>query len=459
MEQKVFANRTLNLRKIKYIGFDMDHTLVRYKAVNFEKLTHQVALKKLIANYGYPKQIHSLPFDYERVIRGLVLDLKNGNLLKLNQFAGIRTSYHGQKKIDYNLQKRFYKSTYIDLADTDYAAIDTAFSVAAAHLFAQLVDLKEGECRDTLPSFKEMNNDIITCIDEAHSDGTLKDEVKNNLDHYIIREPEVAAGIERLKKHGKKVFVLTNSYFPYTKLLLDYTINPFLTKHKSWLDLFEIVITGSQKPRFFQDDLPFLRIDPKTGLMTNESKDLTHGVFQGGNAQTFTGQLGLSGEDILYIGDHIYGDVVRLKKDCNWRTGLVIEELDQEIETLKKAQPIDKEISNLMKEKEPLEREVLKIITKQKETGGEIDDERFQELQSQISDVDSKISENIIKHQSMFNPHWGEVMRIGNEESYFAGQVLRYACIYMPTLADFLKISPRSYLRGPRNTLPHEIFQ
>ena len=26
----VYVNRTLNLRKIKYIGFDMDHTLVRY---------------------------------------------------------------------------------------------------------------------------------------------------------------------------------------------------------------------------------------------------------------------------------------------------------------------------------------------------------------------------------------------------------------------------------------------
>jgi hypothetical protein len=40
MARKVYVNRTLNLKKIRYIGLDMDHTLVRYNSENFEKLSH-----------------------------------------------------------------------------------------------------------------------------------------------------------------------------------------------------------------------------------------------------------------------------------------------------------------------------------------------------------------------------------------------------------------------------------
>ena len=458
VNQQVFTNRTLNLRKIRYIGFDMDHTLVRYDSHHFEELAHKVAIERLIKDQGYPKELSGLVFEPDRVIRGLVLDTKNGNLLKLNQFSGIRISFHGTKKIEYGEQKRLYKSTYIDPGHPDYVAIDTSFSVATALLFAQLVDFKDGKLSNKLPSYQQLAQDVLTCVDECHRDGSLKGMVKDNIARYILKDPAIVSGLERLKLHGKKLFVLTNSYFEYTKLLLDYTINPYLTKHENWLELFDIVITGSQKPRFFQDDLPFLRIDPETGFMTNEDRDFTSGVFQGGNAQSFTESLGISGEDILYLGDHIYGDVVRLKKDCNWRTGLVIEELEDEVNKLKEAAPIDAQIVDLMKKKEPLEQEALKIITEQKETGGEIDDARFEELQNQISEIDTEISSLIVKHQNMFNPYWGEVMRIGNEESYFAGLVARYACIYMPLLSDFLKVSPRSYLRGARRTLPHEMW-
>ncbi len=31
----------------------------------------------------------------------------------------------------------------------------------------------------------------------------------------------------------------------------------------------------------------------------------------------------LSGQDVLYVGDHIYGDIVKSKKSVGWRTMLV----------------------------------------------------------------------------------------------------------------------------------------
>ncbi|HPI41160.1 MAG TPA: 5'-nucleotidase domain-containing protein, partial [Pseudobdellovibrionaceae bacterium] len=64
----------------------------------------------------------------------------------------------------------------------------------------------------------------------------------------------------------------------------------------------------------------------------------------------------------------------------------------------------------------------------------------------------------LIKQQhSIYNTNWGPLMRAGNEESYFAYQTERYACIYMKQLTDLLDLSPRTYFRSPRRPLAHEI--
>ena len=41
----IYVNRILNMKQIKVIGFDMDHTLVRYYSDKFEELTFNVAIK------------------------------------------------------------------------------------------------------------------------------------------------------------------------------------------------------------------------------------------------------------------------------------------------------------------------------------------------------------------------------------------------------------------------------
>lgn len=41
--------------------------------------------------------------------------------------------------------------------------------------------------------------------------------------------------------------------------------------------------------------------------------------------------LGVRGKDILYIGDHIFGDILKSKKQQGWQTCLVIPELSREL--------------------------------------------------------------------------------------------------------------------------------
>lgn len=456
MRTKVYVNRTLNLKRIKYIGLDMDHTLIRYNSEAFERLSHTIMKTKLIANKGYPEILKDLPFHFDQAIRGLVIDRKKGNLLKVNRHCAIRASFHGTQAIDFKTQQKMYKSTYIDLSDADYMAVDTTFSISLAILFAQIVDLKDSRPDLRFPDYAVIADDVLGALDEGHRDGTIKNIVRDDLSTYIVKDEAVVRGLESFKKHGKKIFILTNSDFYYSKLLLDYAINPFLKEHSSWQDLFEIVVTFAQKPKFFYGDHRFLQIAPGTGLMSNFDSKLVPGIYQGGNAAKFTADLNLQGDEILYVGDHIYGDILRLKKDCNWRTAMVIEELAEEMRGDDKAMPINQDIEQFMAKKEPFEDELTELLT-QKVDKGAIDEARATELQKTITDIDGQISGLIKKQQALYNPHWGQLMRAGNEESYFAYQVDRYACVYMTKLGDLLELSPRMYFRAPRRLLAHEM--
>ncbi len=452
----VFTNRTLNMKKIKHVGFDMDHTLVRYNSQEFEGLAHAHLLKKLVDELGYPEKILDLPFDFNSVIRGLVIDSQRGNILKVSRHGAIRVSHHGTKRIDYRQQQKDYHGTYVDLSDRNFSAIDTAFSLSVAILFGQMVDIKDANPTVRMPEYSKILSDIIEMMDLAHRDDSLKSVVRKNLKKFIHADPAVVEGLERYKKHGKTLFIVTNSDYHYSKALLDFAITPYLKEHKSWMDLFEYVITGARKPRFFYDNQNFLKVNPTDGTLTNYDAPLVPGIYQGGCAPLFEKSLGLKGEDILYVGDHIYGDVVRLKKDSKWRTALVIEELAQEVDALRRANPIQLEIQDLMKKKSPFEREAVRLSSEEVEQGVN-HSAALKKLQEDTTKIDAQISRLIEKIQAVFNPHWGQTMRAGNEESYFAYQVDRFADIYMPTLADLLTTSPRTYYRAVRRPLAHEL--
>ncbi|MDP3268507.1 MAG: HAD-IG family 5'-nucleotidase [Legionella sp.] len=453
---KVFVNRVLNMKKIKLVGVDMDHTLIRYNSEAFEGLVYQLVIDKLVELKQYPSQIKKLTFNYRDAIRGLVIDTNNGNILKLSRYGAIRQSYHGTKPISFMEQQEIYRSIYVDLGDPNYMPIDTSFSIAFCVLYSQLVDLKD-DLGDLMPTYQNLAQDVQYCVDKVHSDGSLKKIICKDLKKYVIKEKAVVEGIKHFIRHGKKMFILTNSEYFYTKLLLDYAINPFLSEGETWRDLFTYVITLANKPRFFYDNLRFLAVDPETGTMTNVESSLVPGIYQGGNAKKFTENLNLSGDEILYIGDHIYGDILRLKKDCNWRTALVVDELGDEIASQIKALPIEKKITKAMKVKKNLEQKYVDLCTQSIDEESELYEPEIQELQGRITTVDKEISKLLVEQSAFYNPRWERVFRAGAEESYFAYQVDRFACIYMEKLSDLLEHSPITYFRANRRLLAHDI--
>jgi 5'-nucleotidase len=67
-DKRIFVNRSLNLDKIEYFGFDMDFTLAVYTP-DFDKLQYDLVVKRLVSKKGYPEGLVDLQFDANFAIR------------------------------------------------------------------------------------------------------------------------------------------------------------------------------------------------------------------------------------------------------------------------------------------------------------------------------------------------------------------------------------------------------
>ncbi len=449
----VFCNKTLNLKKISHIGLDMDHTLIQYHSKNFEQISYENMKNKLIQK-GYSKEISKLSFDYNRAIRGLVIDKATGNIFKVSRYGMVKEAYHGLSKIDFESQKKQFGTKFIDLSDPNFDCVDTNFSISHACLFSQIVELKAKNPDLNLPAFSRLSEDLTLVLDESHRDGSIKNEVTKNPEQYVKRTQEVVKGIEKFKKHGIKFFIATNSDYAYTNKILKFALNPFI-KNGTWKDLFEYTFTLCMKPGFFYTNSPLLKINSKNGKMENWNKAIVPGIYQGGSAKLLSKQLNIMDDNILYVGDHVYGDILMLKKSCGWKTALVIEELGEEIKQNQKALAVTNEIKVLMNQKLELEYFLNELV------GGRLEEEvdRSEEekkILEQILSLDKKLAPLINTRSQIYNKHWGPVMRAGVEESQFAHQVEGYSDIYMASITDLLAESPRMYFRSYIRKMAHD---
>src|SRR4029453_7859125 len=97
-ERRLFCNRTLNMRSIRAIGYDMDYTLIHYHVEEWER-TAYTYLKQHFLSLGWP--VEHLNFDPKMVVRGLIIDSEKGNILKANRFGFVKRAQHGTQLMDF----------------------------------------------------------------------------------------------------------------------------------------------------------------------------------------------------------------------------------------------------------------------------------------------------------------------------------------------------------------------
>ena len=462
--REIFCNRTLNLRAIRAVGYDMDYTLIHYNVREWEERAYDY-LKQYFLTLGWPVQ--KLKFDSEMVCRGLIIDTEQGNLVKANRFGFIKHVLHGTQPLDFESQREKYSRTIVDLSDRRWLFLNTLFSLSEGCFYAQVVDLLDQRALPEIMGYADLYKRVRNALDFAHMEGKLKADILANPERFVELDAETPLALLDQKNAGKKLMLITNSEWTYTVPMMTYAFDRFLPKGVTWRDLFDVVIVGARKPDFFSHESPLFEVVTPDGLLKPSVGALKPGLaYLGGSARQVERSLGLSGDEILYVGDHMFGDVWISKSVLRWRTALILRELEEEIDYAWAFRENERQLSVLMTEKERLEalncHTRVELQRKRDEYGPQPKESeealqaRINSVRTQLEALDHKIGPLARASQELANPIWGVLMRAGNDKSHLAFQVERYADIYTSRVSNFLQATPFVYLRSPRGSLPHD---
>lgn len=476
---EILCNRALNMAGIEAVGFDMDYTLAEYYSEAFESLSARGALEKLVSVMGYPEKLLNIEYDHDYFIRGLIVDKKRGNIIKLDRHKYCKHAMHGFTPMSKTDRMAVYDTITTkgaQFSEPDFAVLDTIFSLPDAYLYAAVVAFKDENPGEISYSYERIYNDVRKAVDLCHRDGYIKDEVRRNPSKYIKRDPRMVSMLERFRRSGRKVFLLTNSLYDYTDAVMRFLYTgpdaPYEEASK-WTDLFDVIIAGSCKPAFMLDTRRELYIvDPEKHTLTN-TEFIMHGqtaddymavvgkTFQGGNFLHLHDLLGVSsGTKVLYVGDHMFSDILRSKRTLGWRTMLIVPELEHEINVQQSADTlsIEQEIAEMRLKRDEFDDKIdqlhLRMLDGESSLEGEL-----QRIRGERERVRSRILELDEQHHKKYHKVWGQLFKTGQQNSRFALQVENYACLYSSSVCNLDKVSPEMYYRAMPDLMVHDRFK
>jgi len=461
---RVFVNRDLRFSNIDWIGFDMDYTLAIYRQERMDTLSVELTIERMIRR-GYPAYLKNLAYDTRFPIRGLLVDKRYGHVLKMDRYKVVQRGYHGMRRLPNDEIAKLYHDKRIRPHTPRYHWIDTLFALSEVTSFSAIVEAmeKKGDRID----YDKLFADVRASIDEAHAEGAVYANVTADIGAFIEREVELARTLHKLRSAGKRLFLLTNSPFGYTDQVMTHLLADVMPEYPSWRHYFEFVICSAGKPRFFQDGRPLVERDGDVLRPVREKLERGK-VYEGGNLEEFERLVGMRSSSVLYVGDHIYGDILRSKKESSWHTLMVIQEMDAEIAAYEACTDDLGRQRNLEEARNKLEDELRYYQGHIKElsraaANSEEDAERVRakrglervraELRSITTEYDM-LSERISQR---FHPYWGPLLKEQNEMSSFGLQVDLYADIYTRRVSCLRAYSPQQYFHSPYDLMPHEL--
>lgn len=506
-QRRIFVNRNLRMTHVSWVGFDMDYTLAIYHQQELDRLSIESTLPKL-EKRGYPAELlRRTTYHPEFAIRGLLVDKKLGNVLKMDRFKVVQKGYHGLTPISKEDLRTLYHQRRLRPASARYHWIDTLYALSEATMFACLVDAFD---RDGVPvDYAKLFLDIRESIDEAHADGTILRAIEADLPRFVDRDPNLAPTLHKLRSAGKKLFLLTNSRWSYTERMMSYLLGGAMPEYPSFLHYFDVLVVEAKKPAFFQERRALQQrvVHPNGAVELRPAAfPLERGViYEGGNLVDLERLIGTPGDKILYVGDHIYGDILRSKKESAWRTAMIIQEMEAEMGAHEECSDDLVTIEELEERREDLEdqlrfhqgrfkeltRRIEELVSRRRAgeepTGGPgagpeaspegapegapdraasmstLDADRIrakravERIRGQLRAVDAQATQLEHSIDKRFHPYWGSLLKEASETSGFGDQVEEYACLYTSRVSNFLHYSPLQHFRSPRDVMPHEL--
>ncbi len=460
---RVFVNRNLAMANIEWVGFDMDYTLAIYNQRAMDTLSIELSVERLLKR-GYPSYLRDVHYDTRFPIRGLLIDKRLGHVLKMNRYKAVFTGYHGLKKLPRETLDELYLNKKIRPSTPRYHWIDTLFALCEVTLYSVAVDAmeKRGEQVD----FAKLFGDIRESIDEAHRDGSVYRAVTADLPKYVERDEDLARALHKFRSSGKKLFLLTNSPWHYTNQMMTYLLGEAMQEYPSWRHYFDVIVVSAQKPSWFKEGRPLMERDGD--VLRELSGPLERGkVYEGGNLREFERLTRSIGSKILYVGDHIYGDILRSKKESAWHTAMIIQELDQEVAALEMCLGEMARQRELNESRDRLEDELrfyqarFKELSKARAEDVEADRLRvkraLEQVRGELRSIERELTSLAETVNLTFHPYWGSLLKEDNEMSSFGLQVDTYADLYSRRVSCFREYSPHQHFRSPHDLMPHEL--
>ncbi len=445
----------------------MDYTLAIYRQAEMDRLSIEATVSKLI-DRGYPEELRAMKYRTEFPIRGLLIDRKLGNVLKMDRFRYVKTAYHGFRKLSREERRHAYHTRRLRPGTGRYHWVDTLYSLSEVAVYAAVVEHLEP--RSEAIDYGQLFADIRECADLSHQDGSILDVVLKDLPRFIDRDLELGHLLHKLRSAGKRLFLLTNSGPGYTDAMMSYLLGDALAEYPSWENYFDYICTFSRKPGFFTGKAAFL--DVETG---EEIREPSRGrVYTGGNMARLQRALGFAGDEVLYVGDHIYGDVLRAKKESTWRTAMIIQEMDDELRVLREHATSFDRADSLEQTRDAVQDELREHQARLKRAERKLNEHEsgperakwearrvrhrrsIDRLRAQIKDLDAERAALHDVLDEAFHPFWGSIFKAGNEVSSFGNQIEQYAELYTSRATNLSQYSPMHYFQSPRHRMPHE---
>jgi len=477
-----------------------------------------------VGELGYPPEVAEYKYNPSYMLRGLAVDKARGNVLKIDRHKYVKLAFHGFRE----LSRKERLATYAEAPgresydEPDYALLDTLFSLGETYLYCQLVDLKDGGCPALAgKSYARMHADVRNAVDMCHRDGSLKAVVAAEPAKFIYPDPSLVQLLQTLRDSGRKTFLVTNSLWDYTNVVMNFLVGGRVGAAKTldWTSNFDVIVTGACKPKFFEDErAAIFRVDPKTSSLFNtdngaplpyvggadplavrpgltltaphllaeasEPAAAPVELFQGGCFRHLHAMLGVSsGSQVLYVGDHIFADVLRSKKTLGWRTALVVPELAAELRVAggAEARAAAARFRGLRSRRDAMDDELQRLEWAARcggaralsaahallagegvpppsgeQQAAELLRARAATLRAERDALRELHRGELRAHHARYHPVWGQLLKTGYSNSRFASQVERFACLYTSHVGNFLAYSPDKSYRSKEDRLAHE---
>ncbi len=467
-QRRVYVNRTLRLETIQHIGFDLDWTLADYNRAPMDQLTFERAVDRLV-ELGYPEAVRQAEFRPDFPRRGLLIDKQSGVVLRMNRHRFVGQAYLGRRRLGRRETIRLYRQEPINPSSDRFYHVDSLFELPETNLYSELVELAERHPSLQMPDHTKMFADCRQAIDWLHAEGPLKEQTLSDIGTYLRRDKELGLALLRLALGGRKIILITNSPWYYVKAICSFLFDDLLPGLDSWRQLFDLVVVDSRKPRFFRSNKPFVRLD-ESGKPNGETQTPDWGgVYSGGSLEGLMQLLDCRGENVLYVGDHIYGDIVSSKLESTWRTALIVSELEDE---LQKSSEMAYELGRLTELRHRLAdvghqmdrlHDVVtlykELISGAPELSASVEEAirgLFRDMKDHHRNLRLRVSRLSQRTSDRYNPYWGAFFKQGSSKTLFASQLEAYSCLFTSRVSNFGFYGTNHYFRVIEDSMMHE---